>query len=54
VSGEPGAADAASQPVADIQAVREAPDHAVGDGGGIVLVATTSTGCLLGARHCAA
>jgi RNA 3'-terminal phosphate cyclase (ATP) len=33
--------------VLDIQAVQE--DRAVGDGGSIVLVAETSTGCLLGA-----
>jgi hypothetical protein len=37
------------QPVIDIRAVHEPPEHACGDGGGIMLVATTSTGCLLGA-----
>jgi hypothetical protein len=37
------------QPVVDVQALHEPPEGAFGDGGGIVLVATTSTGCLLGA-----
>lgn len=29
--------------------VREGPDRAIGDGTGIIMVAETSTGCLLGA-----
>lgn len=36
-------------PVVNIQVTHEPPERAFGDGGGIVLVATTSTGCLLGA-----
>jgi RNA 3'-terminal phosphate cyclase (ATP) len=35
--------------VVDIQAVQETPERAVGNGGSILLVAETSTGCLFGA-----
>lgn len=38
-----------SSVVVDIQAVCLPPEQAVGDGGSLVLVAETSTGCLLGA-----
>ncbi|KAF6251744.1 RNA 3'-terminal phosphate cyclase [Scenedesmus sp. NREL 46B-D3] len=54
-AGGGAAAAGAGQPLAgvpavvDVQAVHEPPDHAFGDGGGIMLVATTSTGCLFGA-----
>jgi RNA 3'-terminal phosphate cyclase len=35
--------------VVDIEAVQEPPERATGDGGSIVLIAETSTGCLFGA-----
>uniref|UniRef100_A0A383VKH4 Uncharacterized protein n=1 Tax=Tetradesmus obliquus TaxID=3088 RepID=A0A383VKH4_TETOB len=45
----PPQVEAVPQPAVGIQVVRETPETACGDGGGIVLVAATSTGCLLGA-----
>jgi len=42
-------ADSIPSVVVDVQVIHEPQERAVGDGGSIVLVAETSTGCLLGA-----
>lgn len=48
VSSSSRAEEAVPSVVLDIQTIQEPPERAVGDGGGIVLIATTSTGCLIG------